>query len=200
MLTLGFHCWHLFSEWPCVRLKKVSTWMTSWTNRQLWHGILRLVNPLTALSFQLDWFAWQSRALWMSQWKRHRSALPLPRQRNRTVEGSSTRETVNSATGCNSNQVQEAIRSIRQWAAFRAFKEAKAAGRETFTVEDWQRWMAVAGHSLGNPSDEEFSAKFRFTNLSRISFFFSGIAVFDLINNKQIGINCRKCFLIRKIY
>ena len=143
MLTLGFHCWHLFSEWPCVRLKKVSTWMTSWTNRQLWHGILRLVNPLTALSFQLDWFAWQSRALWMSQWKRHRSALPLPRQRNRTVEGSSTRETVNSATGCNSNQVQEAIRSIRQWAAFRAFKEAKAAGRETFTVEDWHRWMAV---------------------------------------------------------
>ena len=60
-------------------------------------------------------------------------------------------------SGCNSNQVQEAIRSIRQWAAFRAFKEAKAAGRETFTVEDWQRWMAVAGHSLGNPSDEEFS-------------------------------------------
>ena len=103
-------------------------------------------------------------------------------------------------SGCNSNQVQEAIRSIRQWAAFRAFKEAKAAGRETFTVEDWQRWMAVAGHSLGNPSDEEFSAKFRFTNLSRISSFFSGIAVFDLRNNKQIGINCRKCFLIRKIY
>ena len=65
-------------------------------------------------------------------------------------------------SGCNSNQVQEAIRSIRQWAAFRAFKEAKAAGRETFTVEDWQRWMAVAGHSLGNPSDEEFSQVMQF--------------------------------------
>ena len=64
---------------------------------------------------------------------------------------------VNSATGCNPNQFQEAIRSIRQWAAFRAFKEAKAAGRETFTVEDWQRWMAVAGRSLENPSDEEFA-------------------------------------------
>jgi hypothetical protein len=64
---------------------------------------------------------------------------------------------VNSATGCDPNQFQEAMRSIRQWAAFRAIKEAKAAGRETFTVEDWQRWMAVAGRSLENPSDEEFA-------------------------------------------
>ena len=63
----------------------------------------------------------------------------------------------NSASGCNSDQVQEAIRSIRQWAAFRAIKEAKAAGRETFTVEDWQRWMAVADRSLEKPSDEEFT-------------------------------------------
>jgi len=69
---------------------------------------------------------------------------------------------INSATGCNPNQFQEAIRSIRQWAAFRAFKEAKAAGRETFTVEDWQRWMAVAGRSLENPSDEEFSQVLQF--------------------------------------
>ena len=66
---------------------------------------------------------------------------------------------------CNSNQVQEAIRSIRQWAAFRAIKEAKAAGRETFTIEEWQRWKAVAEHSLENPSDEEFSQVKKFVEV-----------------------------------
>ena len=43
-------------------------------------------------------------------------------------------------------------------------------------------------------------AKFRFKNLSRISIFFAGIDVFDLRNNKEIEINCRKCVLILKIY
>ena len=46
----------------------------------------------------------------------------------------------------------------------------------------------------------ENSAKFRFMNLSRISIFFAGIAVFDLRNNKQIEINCRKHVSINKIY
>ena len=61
--------------------------------------------------------------------------------------------------------MQEAMRSIRRWAAFRATKEAKGAGRETFTVEDWQRWMAVAGRPLEKPSDEEFAEVIQFVQV-----------------------------------
>jgi hypothetical protein len=45
------------------------------------------------------------------------------------------------------NQIEEARAATRLWAAFRANEEVLASGLKhgTFTIEDWYRWLQVAG-------------------------------------------------------
>jgi hypothetical protein len=65
---------------------------------------------------------------------------------------------------CNANQLEDAHKSVRQWAAFRANEEAKEDGLAsgTFTLVDWQRWMKLAGCEPKDLSDEEWSRLHRF--------------------------------------
>ena len=65
---------------------------------------------------------------------------------------------------CDANQLKDARKSVRQWAAFRANEEAKEDGLATgtFTLADWQRWMQRAGCKQNHLSDEEWSRLMKF--------------------------------------
>jgi hypothetical protein len=54
------------------------------------------------------------------------------------------------------NQIEDALASTCLWAAFRANEEAKASGHPpgTFTAEDWNRWLQVAGYHLENLTED----------------------------------------------
>jgi hypothetical protein len=62
------------------------------------------------------------------------------------------------------NQIEDALASIRLWAAFRANEEVKASGNPTatFTAEDWNRWLHVAGCQLENLSEDHWQLALRF--------------------------------------
>jgi hypothetical protein len=65
---------------------------------------------------------------------------------------------------CTGNQFEEALQSVRHWAAFRANEEAKEDGRATgtFSLEDCQRWMKLAGCEPEHLSETEWSRLLRF--------------------------------------
>jgi hypothetical protein len=57
----------------------------------------------------------------------------------------------------NDDRLADCILAVRCWAAFQAELEAKAEGRETFDLEDWEDWMKKAGQSAPvSPSEERW--------------------------------------------
>jgi hypothetical protein len=64
------------------------------------------------------------------------------------------------------NQIEDALASTHLWAAIRANEEAKASGRPpcTFTVEDWNRWLQVAGFHQENLTEDHRQLALSFIN------------------------------------
>ena len=64
------------------------------------------------------------------------------------------------------NQIEDALASTCLWAAFRANEEAKASGHPpgTFTADDWNRWLQVAGYHLENLKENQWQLALRFFN------------------------------------
>jgi hypothetical protein len=64
------------------------------------------------------------------------------------------------------NQIEDALASTHLWAEIRANEEAKASGRPpcTFTVEDWNRWLQVAGFHQENMTEDHRQLALSFIN------------------------------------
>ena len=68
----------------------------------------------------------------------------------------------NRRTPCKQH-LPEAIKSVGQWAAFRAYDEAKAKGFLYIRPPDWQRWMRRAGCQMPEqPNSEEWKQVIQF--------------------------------------
>ena len=65
------------------------------------------------------------------------------------------------------NQIEDALACTRLWAAFRANEEAVASGHApgTFTAEDWNRWLHVAGYQLENLNEDHWQLALTFVNM-----------------------------------